>query len=336
MKAVVVVASIRPESISKFLDNWDHEFAEHRVILVEDNPTSLFRDVIPYVFENEYLDHYTWEDIDDDLGEHSWIIPRRTSAIKSYGIWKASQVKPDMIVCLDDDCYPQYKGRRFLQTHYEKLISDQSVPAWISTVDGVKPRGLPYRRTDRQVIPVLNHGLWTQNPDIDAITELSLPEDETLDWIEYPNRCIPRYSYFPMCGMNIAFAPKLAPLMYFGLMGKDWPYDRFDDIWCGIFMKKICDHLGWWVSSGLPLVRHSKASDVWKNLEKERSGMLVNEKLWELVDRIELDGKDPLSCYRDLASKLFFGTDGDYWTKLKQAMQAWADLFEANAEEESE
>ncbi len=132
-----------------------------------------------------------------------------------------------------------------------------------------------------------------------------------------------------MCGMNVAFRPLVAPLMYFLLMGKDWPYDRFDDIWCGLFMKKVCDHLGYLVNSGYPTVRHSRASDVWVNLEKERPGMLVNETLWEAVDAVTLSKSDPIDCYLELAEQL--PMTGDYWDKLKEAMQIWAELFKGRA-----
>jgi hypothetical protein len=47
-----------------------------------------------------------------------------------------------------------------------------------------------------------------------------------------------------MCGMNIGWKRELTSAMYFMLMGKDkneknWGFDRFDDIWAGIFVKKI-------------------------------------------------------------------------------------------------
>ena len=128
-----------------------------------------------------------------------------------------------------------------------------------------------------------------------------------------------------MCGMNLAFKAELAPIMYFLLMGKDWPYDRFGDIWCGVLAKKICDHLGYAVRSGQPLVDHQRASNVWENLRKEVAAYQINETIWKDVDSVVLTGTSFGDCYRELANNLTL--PGDYWSKLRTAMQIWADLF---------
>jgi len=115
------------------------------------------------------------------------------------------------------------------------------------------------------------------------------------------------------------------PAMYFLLMGKDWPFDRFGDIWAGLFVKKICDHLGYGVKSGEPLVEHQRASNVWVNLRKELPGYEVNETLWQIIDSIVLTKETVKECYKELAKKL--PLNGDYWDKLKRAMVIWSELF---------
>ena len=134
-----------------------------------------------------------------------------------------------------------------------------------------------------------------------------------------------------MCSMNLAFRREATPLMYFPLMGEDpsgtrWGYDRFDDIWAGIFAKKILDHLGLSVVNGSPFVEHRKASDVKKNLLKERRGMAVNEHLWEWVSVARLTQKTPALCYEELAAKIAF-PETRYFRNLRDAMRIWARLF---------
>jgi hypothetical protein len=131
-----------------------------------------------------------------------------------------------------------------------------------------------------------------------------------------------------MCGMNVAFRPEVVPAFYFLLMGRDYEYDRFGDIWAGILVKKICDHLGYAVHSGEPAVSHQRASNVWANLRKEAPGLEVNESFWQAVDRVVLTKTTFGSCYAELANGL--DIEGDYWDKLRRAMGMWAGLFDGD------
>lgn len=339
----VVVPTIRETSIRRFLEEWRDEFRKNgvHVIVVEDNPHPSFG-----IRKEDYdfdVEHYTWEDIDKDLGKSSWIIPRRTSAIKSYGFWKAYQEGADAVVSLDDDCYPPSRyGKRIgsqfsydlVEEHTKNLFSrSMEEPAWVASIAKVRPRGLPYEHTKRIISPdsvVLSHGLWANIPDFDARTQIALGEDVPHVREYFVDQVIPMNTFFPMCGMNFAWKRELGPAMYFMLMGKDknekhWGYDRFDDIWAGIFLKKIIDVLGYRSVSGHPVVWHDRASDPRVNLEKERTGMKVNEDLWSAVDSLRLKASDVAGLYKEIADKMEMG--GEYMKALKKAMRTWADLF---------
>ena len=293
MRAAIVVPTIRENNIISFMAAWGSEFVDHLVIVVEDNPERTFD------ISGSNVNHYCWADIESDLGRDSWIIPRRTDCVRSFGYYKAYASDVDMIVTLDDDCYPQSKG--FLHEHYEKLNNHAREDAWVSTGHGLFPRGMPYHNLKRASECVINHGLWSGVPDFDAVTQLvngRLNKDfGPLDQV------IPKGSFFPMCGMNLAFKRKMAPGMYFLLMGRDWPFDRFGDIWCGLFVKKICDHLGLAICSGEPRIEHQRASNVWTNLRKELPGYELNETLWQAIDSIVLTKLSVRECYRELADK---------------------------------
>jgi hypothetical protein len=339
MKISIVVPTIRENSTKRFLSEWESVFEEHKIhlVVIEDNPEKTF-DIKEKYYKFE-ISHYSWEDIEKDLGKDSWIIPRRTSAIKSYGFWKAYQIKSDLIIALDDDCYPienylrNFQKGDLIQIYKNNLFKNKfKETAWISTINQIRPRGLPYKRLERLIDSkqiILNHGLWANIPDLDAQTQLSI---KTIPKIEkyFLNQIIPQGKYFPMCGMNIGWKRELTPAMYFMLMGKDkneksWGFDRFDDIWAGIFVKKICDHLGYRIISGYPIVWHDRASDPYKNLEKEKTGIKVNEYLWQEVDKIKLTKSDIKECYKELAEKL--NLKNDYFKKLKKAMIIWSGLF---------
>lgn len=166
--------------------------------------------------------------------------------------------------------------------------------------------------------------------DLDAKTQLRVGD---VNIPSYPKmrEFVPPGLYFPMSSMNLAFCRDITPLMYFPLMGKDpdgkaWGYDRFDDIWAGVFAKKIIDHLGFAVVNGSPFVEHRKASDPHKNLLKEVRGIQTNETLWEAVEGVTLQSKTPALCYRELAEKVAFPKEW-YFDKLREAMIIWANLF---------
>ena len=320
MRVAIVVPTIREQFISDFLNAWRDEFREALIFIVEDNPSRQFD-----LTSSPNVCHFSWEEIDEDLGSESWIIPRRTDCIRSYGYYKAYQQGADMIVTLDDDCYPnESNGEGFIERHWSRLSSGGQCEAWSETASGVPTRGLPYFNRTRRWPVAINHGMWTGVPDLDAPTQL-VSSRSSLEF-HFENQTIPVGMYFPMCGMNLAFRREVVPAMYFMLMGRDYEYDRFGDIWAGIVVKKVCDHLGYAVTSGEPAVAHRRASNVWSNLRKEVAGLEVNEEFWQRVDRAKLTQTTFSQSYKELVTQL--DLEGEYWERLRQAMLTWADLIE--------
>jgi hypothetical protein len=85
-----------------------------------------------------------------------------------------------------------------------------------------------------------------------------------------------------MCGMNVAFKSKAAPFMYLAPTGhRTANIHRFDDIWCGIVGKRHLDAKGWAVVTGRAAVIHSRASNVFKNIQLEAKGLEYNEVFYE-------------------------------------------------------
>jgi hypothetical protein len=316
MKATVVVPTARQASLTEFLEAWEAELADATIIVVEDNPEPTFS------LAGDNVRHVAWCDAERSLGDAAWVIPRGTGCVRSFGCWLAWQERPDMIVALDDDTRPDPAYPGFLETHWARLQVTAD-PAWVSTLDAASPRGLPYYCMERTGAAVLNHGLWTGVPDFDAATQLVASRIEISG--EWSDQTIPRGRYFPMCSMNLAWRPEFTVAMYFMLMGPDYAYDRFGDIWGGVIAKRIADHLGFAVNSGSPGILHERASNVFTNLAKESRGLGVNETLWRAVDSVVLTEESVPSAYAQLADRL--PLDGEYFAKLRRAMRTWAALF---------
>lgn len=339
-KVAIVVPTIRENSIVRFLEEWEEEFFNNReysikVFLIEDNHEKTFN---LSKYKGKII-HYSWSDIEMVLGKNSWIIPRRTDCVRSFGYLMAYKSKPDIIITLDDDCYPLKKYLKstessLIKTHWDALMGKKEEKienAWISTIKKLRPRGIPYKKFERRYesVTALNHGLWYNVPDFDGTTQLASKKTSGLHGYAI-NQDIPKDKFFPMCGMNIAWKNEVTPAMYFLLMGQDikgnhWGYDRFGDIWCGIFLKKIVDHLNFNISSGNPIIWHDRASNPLTNIKKERTGVKVNEYLWQKIDNLRLTKSSFKDCYVELSEKL--DLKGEYWENLKKAMKIWASLF---------
>ena len=328
----VVVPTIREDCLARWLAEWGDDLKDARVIIVEDNPEMSFRVEVSH---GPVPEHYCWQDIEKDLGADAWIIPRRTSAVRSWGLLEAWRGGADVIWTLDDDCYPEDHHRgRYLELVTRALAAEAEGDAWFNTIGGnsrdLYPRGYPYRIRDATRPVMVHHGLWSNVPDLDGITQQANPD------FRLPPSCgydeIPRGRFFPMCVMNLAFRREMAPAMYMLLMGQDaggsrWGFDRFDDIWAGLFAKRIADHLGYAIRSGAPSIHHSRASDPVRNTELEAPGIAAHEDFWPYVRDIPLTGVTMAECYREIAWKVASYSTGPYWPVLGEAMAVWAGLF---------
>jgi hypothetical protein len=191
----------------------------------------------------------------------------------------------------------------------------------------------------------LSHGLWSGRPDLDAIQELGqLPDvfHATRVWRD-ATLTIPRWSFFPMCSMNLAWRRELTPAMWHGLFGPEYGFDQYDDIWCGVLAKKILDVLGKAAVSGSPSVEHRRQSGPFLNLRKQAPGLEVNEHFWRAVQNVMMwqqdDGSEPTAqavaaIYRSLIASLPDTLPGDealdagYLARFKEGADVWAQLFQ--------
>lgn len=344
----LVVPSIREESFKRFIIEWFPTGLFNRVdlILMEDNPKktfdilSILDSISPHANPAGGIVHLCWEDIDKHTW--SWIIPRRSDTVRSFAYWYAWNSGYSFVMTLDDDCYPQ-EGYEQLDLIHKQMLTRTK---WFNSLNSVRPRGFPYNNTGKRELHV-NHGLWMGVLDYDAPQQLVSPTPEVFT---HDNRIVPHGAYHPFCGMNVMWRREAMPLSYHLLMGQQLngapsagsnyqleklPFDRFGDIWCGIIQKKICDHLGWGVSSGTPYIHHDRASNPFTNLRKEANGIEVNEWFWEKIDAIRLRDVSEFGieqaaiCYREIGYEIagWSGEHATYWKQLGAAMVCWAGLF---------
>ena len=333
MKPYLVVASINP--LINLVDEIEELVKTSTKVIVVDEGDSLVREKNDKILREVERSYYgpaerrNWfrERFGQFYEKYASIVPEKAHAETSFGFLVALEEGADFIIELDDDVL--IKG--LIQGHQSNLFENSgetvySKSKWYNTLDLLVlnssdryfPRGHPYAvearvedyRWHRQGgCCVLNMGHWLGNPDFDALTILY---NGGLDGrckvigksIKKEKVIVGKGTYFAVCSMNTSFVAKVVPAfyqLYMNVMG----IDRFDDIWSGLFLKRIADHLGDLVCLGKPAGIHEKrARSTFNDLKKELEGMIINEWLWKAVDSCDLSGSSYADCYLSLVEAL--------------------------------
>ena len=117
----------------------------------------------------------SWSDIEHRLGHDSWIISRKSSAVRVIGYLAAWEMGAELVATLDDDCRPASDYGLF-EGHMDAMYGQSR---WFNTTPGHRPRGLPYRNIGDLDSVVMNVGLWRNVGDWDAATSLACEADLT-------------------------------------------------------------------------------------------------------------------------------------------------------------
>ena len=312
---VVVIPSNRPHQLDAWWKAWK-EVADWDALVVVEDAASVSSVKIPGAVR------LCWSDIDKHaLGS---LISRQDAAIRSFGYLEASTLGARYIGTMDDDCLPH--DLSWFGSHLHAM----RISRWTSPA-GIPARGVPFRNCG-QGASALNMGLWHNVADWSAVHQLAnSPTDFTPP---DSSDIIPVGQYFPMSGMNLVFHRDLLPLMLHPPMGRGEVYRRFDDIWCGILMKKVCDVCNVLVTAGTPGVWHARASDAIQNLGADAPGIARTETFWQSVDEVPLNAP-PTDWARgrrisEATSELGCGlqhSDDEYLKRVGQRLTTWSEYF---------
>lgn len=368
LKVYIVIASINELWNIGCINNEDFDYYNNiKIIVIDEGDVSVRREN-EKLLENFNVEFYgpkerlEWfKSRFNKLAEkYASVIPKRCHAETSFGFLIAWEEDADVIIEIDDDVklldeYPLIEQR--LDNLFTKSgITVYSKSKWYNTLENLElndtkifPRGHPYDPTTRiqEYIwtnehdeCILNVGLWIGHPDLDALTILY---NNGLEGrcnilsknIKREKVIIGKGTYFAICSMNTSFRKEIIPAFYQPYM-KYLGIDRFDDIWSGILLKRIADHLDDKVCLGKPLVYHDKRPrNTFKDLKSELEGMAINEILWRIVDQIELSGEDYSECYLELANGIEESLDKfneklhkDFMKVQVEKMKLWLDIID--------
>lgn len=205
---------------------------------------------------------------------------------KNRGIKSAIEAGADVIIVLDDDCLPE-NGQTFgslIEAHLLAL-QPQPVEMFVAVTDPPS-RGTPYFNRTITMPVAASMGFWTHIGDYDAPGQLVHGAMKPMKF----TRTAIHGRYFPLCGMNIAFRTS------------EWPWcqfieaPRFDDIWQGFLWQRRAYAEGKCFNLAGPIVRHSRQSNVWKNLQEEAKYLERNETLWSDIHKLPLTTCDEMKA----------------------------------------
>jgi hypothetical protein len=235
----------------------------------------------------------------------------------------------DMMISVDDDNLP---SPGWLRAH-EHALTAGSMP-FITCKSGffnpcdllqflpgdtrVWARGFPYgMRTPatyhRELAPcdvAINAGMWTGDPDVDAITRLAL----------HPRAFTPKTGpgpvvlgdgmWAPVNSQNTAIRRDVIPAYcYFEHTG------RFADIWQGYFAQACARHLGQHVRFGTPAADCAARNDhdLLNDLALEYDGIMMLDKVLAWLTEVKLSGSTYIEVYESLRAELteYLALDSD-------------------------
>jgi len=294
-----------------------------------------------------------------DLPELDALLPYNSVQRRNLAYLFAVEKGAENIITIDDDNFAtddDYLDGHGIIGQTVKLPVVTNSTGWFNTAsllvtDPVRPlfhRGFPickrgidetltYGEQEGRVI--CNAGLWLGAPDACAMTHNDAPCDVTGFVPGFEGRlAVAHGTNMVLNSQNTAFHRDTLPAMFLMPMGGKCGHlevGRYDDIWMGIFLKVIADHLGDLICAGKPLVKQIRNDhDLINDMLVEVPAQRITNTMTKTLPRVSLTGDDYGSCYVELIAQLRAGlsVDGytaheqEYMNGLYDGMETWAKI----------
>ncbi|MBA0752297.1 hypothetical protein Gogos_001143 [Gossypium gossypioides] len=332
---VLPTRALRPD-LTSFMNEWRTIFSRFHLIIVKD-PDLKEELKIPEGFN---LDVYKKPDIDRVVGTSTSTIFSGYSC--RYFGYLVSRKK--YIISVDDDCYPAKDNKGILVDAVAQHITNLTTPAtpfFFNTLydpftEGADfVRGYPFSlRSGVQC--ALSCGLWLNLADYDAPTQALKAEERNSRYVDAV-LTVPARTLMPISGINIAFnreviGPALLPSLRLGGEGK-FRWETMEDIWSGMCVKVVCDHLGLGVKTGMPYVWRNDRGDAIASLRKEWEGVKLMEEVVPFFQSVRLSGEATTTedCVAEVANvvKEQLGSKDPMFARAAKAMVDWVKLWKS-------
>ena len=277
------------------------------------------------------------------LGAPAGMFPWDTDHRRNIGYLMAWRDGADIMVSVDDDNLP---GEGWLNGHAvvaegpaDRPVADAGALFWTPCSQlefeqrGVQfwPRGFPYSRRARAKPLIrnertadcdvsLNAGLWLGNPDVDAITRLTL---EPLAGALKNSAVLAPRAWAPVNSQNTAIRREVIPAYYFFRSG------RFGDIYQGYLAQACAKAMGHAVRFGTPAVTHARNDhDLLHDLQLELPDILLLDDWLDWLTSLKHGGRSYAEVYAGLAEAML-DLHNPVFPSMGMQMRSWLKLVNA-------
>ncbi|XP_034683827.1 probable UDP-arabinopyranose mutase 5 [Vitis riparia] len=332
----IVIGALHAD-LTSFLNEWRPLFSRFHLIIVKD-PDLREELKIPEGFN---LHVYTKSDIDRVVGSSYTAINFSGYSCRYFGYLMS---RKKYIFSVDDDCIPAKDDQGLSVDAVDQHITNLATPAtpfFFNTLyDPFRKgadfvRGYPFSLRSG-VTCALSCGLWLNLADHDAPTQALKPGHRNSRYVDAV-LTVPARALMPVSGVNIAFNRELAgPALFPGLRlaaeGK-LRWETVEDIWCGLCVKVVCDHLGLGVKTGLPYVWRNDRGNAIESLKKEWEGVKLMEEVVPFFQSVRLSQAAVTTedCVLEIVAlvKERLATLDPVFARATQAMADWIKLWKA-------
>lgn len=331
----IVIGALHSD-LTTFMNEWRPVFSRFHLIIVKD-PDLSGEIQIPEGFN---VDVYTRSDIDRVVGSSTSVLFSGYSC--RYFGYLMSRKK--YVISIDDDCIPAKDNEGSLVDIVVQHITNLTTPAtpfFFNTLyDPYRKgadfvRGYPFSLREG-VTCALSCGLWLNLADYDAPTQALKPELRNSRYVDAV-LTVPVRAMLPLSGINIAFdrelvGPALIPALKLAGEGK-FRWETMEDIWSGMCVKVISDHMGLGVKSGLPYVWRNERGNAIESLKKEWEGVKLMEEVVPFFQAVRLPQSAVTAedCVVELAKivKEQLGQSYPMFVRAAEAMVGWIKVWKA-------
>lgn len=261
-----------------------------------------------------YLGIPEQHDFLDKFPTYKSFLPWNCVQRRNIAILMAYHAGAEIIYTIDDDNFlhtENYIGAHKLG--YQELVIISMNSGWFNVCSHLinkdnafyYPRGYAFTKRNLKeengvcgVLPgrvVANAGLWVGDPDVDAVTRLAIAPEST-DYHSTMPLSPGKNTKCPFNSQNTALHRDVIPA-YCLATG----VGRYDDILASYIVKRIADHLGDYISFGLPLVNQKRnPHDLFKDLKDELIGMQLVDRFVDWLYEIQFKGQTYKDCTKEI------------------------------------
>lgn len=270
-----------------------------------------------YGISVKYLGLKEQHDFLDKFPKYKEILPWNCIQRRNVAVLMAYYNGADIIYTIDDDNFLHTKNYIHEHRNVGKIVETRPVASednWYNVCENILskdmyfyPRGYSFKHRSfahtayledkKEVRVVVNAGLWVDEPDIDAVTRIAYaPKVSSVTFLEEPHTILARYTNCPFNSQNTALHRDVIPAYCLATH-----LGRYDDIIASYIVKRIADHLGDYISFGLPLVNQKRNDhDVFKDLKDEMTGMQIIDRFVEWLYEVDLKGTTYRACTAEI------------------------------------